>query len=1435
MIKTHQSHQRARWGAFMPSAGPRRQSLGPCAVVLAVMCCLGHWGPTAFGQAGFDGFESGNFNTLPWQFAGQNWVIDETSAAEGTNSARSGATTESIQSAIGLDVMSAGVAFQIRNESDPGSTYQFSMNEQVWFMPAFEESRDGEFRETIYSVSTPPQNNRYWWEHLLRGENPSQAGFLDEVYCNLAGNPQSVNARIPWFLRSYGRPYLVEYTFMLQDKEGAAISPANINDVLLTAFEDQTAIIPGLETNQALDYLAVRPVRSFLVLDYTQSMFVLQDAIPAMEQGAKYYINNHRSDAQIGIIEFHREDQDPQMVTNLTANKEFLAGQVDRIWTDYVQNFPASSRCWDAVYMAVDEFDVVSTGTLMDELRIVVFISDGMDESSLATPQEIIDAANARNVMVYTIGYGNFVVPADLQNIALSTGGRYFEALNAEAIEQSFSQIIEVIGGHMTVRWATLRRHAAGAFTPAFKLEYTDSRDIPRYDVFIDNEQYNPEAYAGDVLAGELRFTGSPLLNNMTETEVYLRTTYMPRHVTQMLIYVRVDTPGAEYAVSLVPQDEGGIPDILGWELDIWDEDAEGGIWYLLSSPNMNDIRTAIPFAWMGNLLKFEFTNLRSLADLFVHGGLTAEVDNSIYPAGQYFTLAPFPEVADMRVTPQIDLVASGPVGGPFTFNAPPQFVIENTGTLDYIWTALVVPGTQPTATNWLRVVGPGRGALAPGASAQVTLQINNTVADRLGGGIYYANVDVANDDGVVPVSIRVALRINVDAAAPVINSPTHPDENQTYTSNTVAFTWTPGGAIAPELVAGYYVRFDQDPLTVPTISDTFLTAAETTYTEVPDGTHYFHARTLYTFGELSPAGHRRVNVGDTEVDVDWVNPRTDMSPSGVTGGPFAPNRWTYTLSNPLDSDIQWRVRNSAGAPWVSVTTATATLAPGATQTTQIFLTESANHLNPGFYSAPMVFEDESGLVQPETRIVRLVVEPLPTYPFPNIDQFYQIDYMPSDNGRRERLTTAVVIVNGGLRDQLRIRRRPGIADELYPEIPVIRSDTGSFFRIYTEAPVTRVVVGGQLRNLVARRAHVETIVAGEVGTIRMAGVARSFTLPGLAPESVAFTSILATSSQPFNPNGRFLQPTLQATGVVLEGFSTVLQQGRASILVASKLNRARDQSIYLSLGAVTREYSHLPHMIEPYSGSLPGLPEIPDAVEAHEIARLVTRGGQISPQTIEAQRIGQISAAGQSFSIRPPVSRRLFVTRHGDIQPFDIRTSGLAPSMAIVARGGNIQVGTQTGAAGELARGGIFTGGSLRLEARLRRVRQVLAETVHGGVIGFPPSQFIPGGATDFTPLMRVEAGVPELRMAGSAAGNIDNIRADLAVFGHFVASDAGDGETITPTGAIGPIVTQLNVPLWAAPREDWWFHVAGKAYSTQPIRVRTRANLLEDVMRDN
>lgn len=456
---------------------------------------------------------------------------------------------------------------------------------------------------------------------------------------------------------NYLAPYLLEFKFSLQDgsdplTSDAVVAPASAMTV--TAFEDGVPVSPSetsvILKNVGADYAKV--LKGYLVLDFTESLASLangdtngngiSDVIDAEVANAQAFVNEQPANAQIGVYEFHRDDEAPQQVVPLTTDKNLLDSSIAGIWTNYVQGFPAGSRAWDALDAAVTALGTNNP----DESHYVVLMSDGQDDSSVTPLTNVISAATNGAVPIYAIGYGDELNTSNLNLIASSTLGRFYPATNTANMAVDFGLIEKDLDSLYILRWATLNR-TANAFMPTFQISFqgltADSPPNPppfisgtnyvmvtNMDGSVDTNAvylyttnyiippYIPSVYAGNVLAGSLRLSANADLNPM---QISLRTTYAPRYIRQLHLHYRANWP---VTVSLESTNPGQM--LAGWTLTETN-DGVGGQWAMLSTTNPASLNDSLPFAGLGGLLSFSFNDPIVASNAFSE----FEVDNTLY------------------------------------------------------------------------------------------------------------------------------------------------------------------------------------------------------------------------------------------------------------------------------------------------------------------------------------------------------------------------------------------------------------------------------------------------------------------------------------------------------------------------------------------------------------------------------------------------------------------------------------------------------------------------------------------------------------------------------------------------------------------------------------------------------------------------------------
>lgn len=338
-------------------------------------------------------------------------------------------------------------------------------------------------------------------------------------------------------------------------------------------------------------------------------------------------------------------------------------------------------------------------------------------------------------------------------------------------------------------------------------------------------------------------------------------------------------------------------------------------------------------------------------------------------------TLRVDPRLGLLTVEPADGLSSAGFVGGPF---APAQktYTLRNTGEQALDWAAA-------KSAAWVSL-SQGSGALAPGASANVTVSIG-AAANGLGVGEYLDTVRFTNQtSGLGNADRNVALSVvappgdlEVDPAGKLESTghaggPFAPTQ-QVYTLRNTGgqpVQWTAakkqswvtlskaGGTLGPGATDVVTVALNAgvNALGVGDHDDTV------TFTNVTNGS-----------GNTS----RGVTVHVTPIPAALeVAPAGGFASSGTQGGPFSPASKLYTLRNAGGEPLSWSAARTQA--WIALSQASGTLAPGASEDLTVSINGFAAVLSVGVYNDTVRLTNLTNGAGNTTRGVTLTVSAPP-------------------------------------------------------------------------------------------------------------------------------------------------------------------------------------------------------------------------------------------------------------------------------------------------------------------------------------------------------------------------------------------------------------------------------------------------------------------------
>ncbi len=365
---------------------------------------------------------------------------------------------------------------------------------------------------------------------------------------------------------------------------------------------------------------------------------------------------------------------------------------------------------------------------------------------------------------------------------------------------------------------------------------------------------------------------------------------------------------------------------------------------------------------------------INTQANSFAAGSYTGSVSFANISNGQgntardvLLTVIPAGVIA---VAPNESFLSNGPQGGPF--NPPSKtYTVSNTGGWPIYWSI-------GWGVSWA-TVSPTYGQLAAGASTNVTVTITGNL---LSSGTYSNDVRFFNSTNgrgntLRPVVLTVGPLPGVLSVTPAggssssgyVGGPFNPANFAYQLSNTgsAALNWTASKSAA-------WVSLSQTSGSLnPGASTTINVSINSSANSLAAGTYNDSVsfnNTTSGVGNTTRAVTLTVN--PIPPGVLSVSPAGGLTSSGYQYGPFSPSSQAYTLSNTGSLSLNWTASKTAS--WVTLSSASGSLAPGGSANVTVSINTNANGLAGGSYSDTVSFVNTSNGTGNTTRPVSLTV-----------------------------------------------------------------------------------------------------------------------------------------------------------------------------------------------------------------------------------------------------------------------------------------------------------------------------------------------------------------------------------------------------------------------------------------------------------------------------
>ncbi|MDH7515345.1 MAG: VWA domain-containing protein [Bacteroidota bacterium] len=193
-----------------------------------------------------------------------------------------------------------------------------------------------------------------------------------------------------------------------------------------TVFEDGTVQAPI--TGSCDDTTKSGPVSVMLVIDRSGSMGPIfgSNAIVDAKRAAKAFVDRLSPEDEGALISFNDR---PSYDQNWTRDKNLLKSKIDGISTG------GGTAIWDAIITALSYL------TPRTNRKVLILLTDGADGASTSPFSAARDALRTSGVTAFTIGLGSLTNEAQLRELALVSGGKYYTAPDSRDLDEIYLAI----------------------------------------------------------------------------------------------------------------------------------------------------------------------------------------------------------------------------------------------------------------------------------------------------------------------------------------------------------------------------------------------------------------------------------------------------------------------------------------------------------------------------------------------------------------------------------------------------------------------------------------------------------------------------------------------------------------------------------------------------------------------------------------------------------------------------------------------------------------------------------------------------------------------------------------------------------------------------------------------------------------------------------
>ncbi len=221
----------------------------------------------------------------------------------------------------------------------------------------------------------------------------------------------------------------------------ASGEPAYVSPSSLQVHENGELITPTAITSQG----EIGPLTTLLVIDISGSMYNSKK-IDGAKEAAKVYVEQMRPQDQAGLISFNTE---VKVVQPITGDRAALIAAIDSLVPDL------DTAMYNALAKGIETLAPI-TGR-----KAIILLSDGLDNVSQLTLDDIVNAIGPAGLSISTIGLGDASQTGTnagldeiaLQDLASRAGGAYRFAGGPDALVAFYEQLGRALQGEISITY----------------------------------------------------------------------------------------------------------------------------------------------------------------------------------------------------------------------------------------------------------------------------------------------------------------------------------------------------------------------------------------------------------------------------------------------------------------------------------------------------------------------------------------------------------------------------------------------------------------------------------------------------------------------------------------------------------------------------------------------------------------------------------------------------------------------------------------------------------------------------------------------------------------------------------------------------------------------------------------------------------------------